>query len=161
MPRSSALLTIPCAIVCSESRSTAAAIRSASSALEASVRGDVDDAELTPRQRAGLVEDHGGELARLLETASIADEQPDCVRRDVVEMATTNGTASPSACGQAMTSTETSRSTANAPVAPSASHTTSVSAPVTDGDDASTRTLRGQPAPAHEIGTSAPVRPAA
>ncbi len=42
---------------------------------QAPVRGDVDDPELTPRQRAGLVEHHGGEVARLLETASIADEQ--------------------------------------------------------------------------------------
>ena len=42
---------------------------------QAPVRGDVDDPELTPRQRAGLVEDHRREVARLLETASIADEQ--------------------------------------------------------------------------------------
>ena len=66
---------MPCAIVCSESRSTAAAIRSASSRAQAPVRGHVDDPELAARQRAGLVEDHGGEVARLLETAAIADEQ--------------------------------------------------------------------------------------
>ena len=42
---------------------------------QAPVRDHVDDPELTPCQGAGLVEHHGGEVARLLETASIADEQ--------------------------------------------------------------------------------------
>ena len=42
---------------------------------QAPVRGDVDDSELTARQRAGLVEHHGGQVARLLETAAIANEQ--------------------------------------------------------------------------------------
>ena len=41
-------------------------------------------------------------------------------------MAITRGMASPSACGHAMTSTVTTRSIANAGVAPSASHTTAV-----------------------------------
>ena len=42
---------------------------------QASVRGDVDHPELTPRQGASLVEHHRGEVARLLETTAIADEQ--------------------------------------------------------------------------------------
>src|SRR4030095_3850511 len=42
---------------------------------QASVRGDVDDPELTPCKGASLVEDHGGEIARFLDTTSIADEQ--------------------------------------------------------------------------------------
>ena len=46
--------------MCSESRSTA----------------DVDDAEFPSREGPGLIEHHGGKVTRLLETASIADEQP-------------------------------------------------------------------------------------
>ena len=42
---------------------------------QASIRGDVDDPELAPRQGAGLVEDHRSEVPRLLEATAIADEQ--------------------------------------------------------------------------------------
>ncbi len=45
-----------------------------------------------------------------------------------VEIAITNGIASPSACGHEITSTVTARSTAS-PVSPIALHTTNVSAP--------------------------------
>ena len=47
----------------------------------------------------------------------------------------TSGTASPSACGQAMTSTVTSRSTANERSRRAASQTTRVTAPDAEGDD--------------------------
>ena len=47
----------------------------------------------------------------------------------LVLTATTSGTASPSACGQAMTMTVTMRSTANGTSAPSASQTKSVAPP--------------------------------
>ena len=74
MPRSSALPTIAARDGCSESRSTAAASRSASSSgtPRSCAR---HDPVLAQGERARLVEDDGVEVARLLEAAPVPDEQ--------------------------------------------------------------------------------------
>ncbi len=74
-PRSSAVRTMARATGCSESRSTAAASRSASSSAMPGAVATADHPVLAERERPGLVEDHRVEPPRLLEPAPVAHEQ--------------------------------------------------------------------------------------
>jgi hypothetical protein len=97
------------AIGCSESRSTAAASRSASSSDDAVGNvATVDHAVLAEGQRAGLVEDDGIEVARLLEPAPVAHEQA-VLRAQRRRDRDHERDGEAEACGQAMTSTVTTR----------------------------------------------------
>ena len=113
---------------CSASCSTAAASRSASSSVSPpAVR--MPTTRCSPSVSVPV-------LSKTTVVSSRASSSPRRSRTSsplrapsVVEIAMTSGTASPSACGQAITSTVTSRSTANAALRPAASHPTKVSAP--------------------------------
>jgi hypothetical protein len=80
------------------------------------------DPEAALGEGSGLVEDDGVQVPGPFEGGPIPDEQ-------VVETATTRGTASPRAWGQVMTITVTIRSREKAKSKPAASHTARVTAP--------------------------------
>ena len=132
IPRSLADRTMPWAMVCSESRSTAPASRSAS----CSAMPPVVVMPTTPNSPRVKVPVLSKTMAVRLRASSSPrrsrTRSPPRAPR-VVEMAITNGTARPRACGQEITSTVTSRSTAKAGSPRRAIHATNVSAPATDG----------------------------
>ena len=113
--RSVALATIARATGCSASCSTAAANRERVVLATAVDRAHCDDAMLAERQRARLVEYHGGDESRLLEPTTVAHEQIRCARP--VSSTGQRRAAQPGRAhaGQAMTSTVTTRSTVYSP----------------------------------------------
>ena len=110
MPLSSAVFTMPRAIGCSDSDSMPDAMRSASSSASPSAT-DMATTRNSPSVNVPV-------LSKITVSRFRASSSPRRSRTrrplrapSVVEMATTNGTASPSACGQAITSTVTIRTT--------------------------------------------------
>jgi hypothetical protein len=128
MPRSSAVFTTPRAMGCSDSDSTLAAMRSASSSPIPSAIV-ISTTRCSPRVRVPV-------LSKITTFRSRASSRPRrsrtrspfCAPR-VVEMATTRGTASPRAWGQAMTRTVTVRTMEKSMGAPRNCQTTRVSTP--------------------------------
>jgi len=148
-PRSVALSTIARAIGCSESPSTAAAHRSASSSTIPSARRVA-----TTRCSASV---SVPVLSKTTASSLRASSRPLRSRTSrpvrapkVVEMAITRGMASPSACGHATTRTETTRSTVNAGFAPTAAQTIAVSAPEATATTVSANAARSASACARE-----------
>ena len=99
---------------CSDSRSTAAAMRRASSSRTPLDRGEPTTRN-SPRVSVPVLSNTTASRSRASSRPRRSRTSKPVRAPRVVEMATTSGTASPSACGQAMTSTVTTRSTANAP----------------------------------------------
>ena len=94
-PRSAALCRMPRAIVCS--RSLGGGDKGQGLILVPAVdHGQTDDAEFTAGERAGLVENHGVDVARLFQGQPVA-HQDAVLRPMAVVMATTSGIASPGA----------------------------------------------------------------
>ncbi len=127
MSRSVAVCTMPRAIGCSESASAEAAIRSAS----VSVRSSVTPMSTTRNSPSVSVP----VLSKMTVSSFLASSSPRRSRTsnppfapNVVEIATTSGTANPNACGQAMTRTVAVRTNASSG-SPSASQVTRVRAP--------------------------------
>ncbi len=117
MPLSSAVFTMPRAIGCSDSDFDTGRDAKRLVLRQPLRDGHGHDPELAERQRSRLVEDHGVEIPGLLKSAPVP-HQKTVAGPSVVEMATTSGTASPSACGQAITSTVTIRTTEKSIAAP-------------------------------------------
>ena len=128
--RSSALLTMPCAIVCSESRSTAAASASASSSLMPA-RVVISTTRNSPRVSVPVLSKNTALRLRASSSPRLSRTSKPFLAPSVVEMATTSGMASPSACGHAITRTVTTRSITYAAGAPAMNHPTSVRAAAT------------------------------
>ena len=95
----------------------------------------VGNAEAPFGQRSGLVEYDRLQIREPARRRPGRGSAGRCSPTRLVLTATTSGTASPSACGQAMTITVTARSIANARSRPSPSQTTKVSEPAAQGND--------------------------
>ena len=127
-PWRSAASRMPRAIGCSEARSSAAATPSTSR----SGRSSRTTTSVTPKRPSVRVPVLSKTTAcrSLARSKAARSRMSSPLRADSdVETATTKGTASPSACGQAITITVTVRSSAKAKSLPKASHTPRVAPP--------------------------------
>ena len=148
-PRSSALLTMPRAMVCSESRSTAAARASASSGVTPS-RVVISTTRNSPRVSVPVLSKNTAVTLRASSSPRRSRTSRPWRAPSVVEIATTSGMARPSACGQAITSTVTTRSITNAAGRPASDQPTSVAAAATTATTVSRSAARSASACARE-----------
>jgi hypothetical protein len=126
--RSSALFTMPRAMGCSDSASTPAAMRSASS-LEVPSATARSTTRNSPRVSVPVLSKITASRLRASSSPRRSRTRSPAWAPLLVEMATTSGTASPKACGQAMTSTVTTRTMEKSIGAPISCQTTSVRIP--------------------------------